>query len=79
MSLSELIAEIMFIKQILKFLRLKVKYLFCMNIDNVRAIFLANDKTTRQKMKHIDVCYHYVCEFVEDGVVKIMFVRSMNN
>jgi len=78
-SLSEFVAEIMFIKQILELLGLKVKYPIYMNIDIVSMIFLANNEMAGQKMKHIDVHSHYVCEFIEDGVVKIVFVKSVEN
>ena len=30
-------------------------------------------------MKHVDICYHLICEYVEDGVVKIEFVKSEEN
>ena len=54
-SLLEPVTEIMFIKQVLKFLRLKIKYLIHVNIDNVGTIFLANNESARQRIKHINV------------------------
>ena len=78
-SLSKLVAKIMFSKQILGFIELKVRYPIHVNIDNVGAIFLANNETSEQKTKHINIHYHYVHEFVEDRIVKIIFVKSMDN
>ena len=48
-------------------------------MDNVRAIFMAQNITTSSCTKHVDVRYKYVNEFVEDGVVKIVFVKSKEN
>ena len=74
-SLSDLVAEIMFIKQVLEFLGLKVKYPIHVNIDNIGAIFLTNDEAAGQKTKHINICYHYVWKYIEDGIIKIVFVK----
>ena len=40
--------------------------------------FLANNSVGR-RTKHIEARYHYVRGYVEDGVVKIIFVRSDEN
>jgi hypothetical protein len=32
-----------------------------------------------QCTKHIDVHHHFVREYIEDGIVKIVFVRSEEN
>ena len=77
-AMSELVQEIMFLKQILEFLKLKVKYPIIVNCDNVGAIFLA-ENATGQRTKHVDIRYHYVREFVDEGVVKIVFVKSKEN
>ena len=48
-------------------------------MDNVGAIFLMENVSTSQRTKHIDVRYHFVREFVEDGFIKIIFVRTKEN
>jgi len=46
-------------------------------MDNVGAIYLANNQTTSQSCtKHVDICYHFVREYIEDGLVQIVFVKS---
>ena len=45
-------------------------------IDNIRAIFLANNCTTSNHTRHMDIHYHLIHEYVEDGMVKIEFVKS---
>ena len=32
-----------------------------------------------KKTKHVNICYHYICEYVEDGTVKVVFVKSSDN
>ncbi len=43
-------------------------------VDNVGAIFMAENVSTSPRTKHVDVRYHFVREFVEDGFIKIIFV-----
>ena len=35
--------------------------------------------TTSNCTKHVDIRYNYVKEFVEDGFIEIVFVRSEDN
>merc|ERR1712013_120196 len=49
------------------------------HVDNVGAIFMATNHASSDRTKHVDVRYHFVREFIEDGVVKIKFVRSKEN
>ncbi len=72
---SEVCAEIMSIKQVLEFLKVKVELPIVVNVDNVGAIYLASNATTSQQTRHIDVCYHFVRDYLENGVVQIVFVR----
>jgi len=46
------------------------------HVDNVGAIFIAKNVTMSQCTKHMDECYHYIREFIEDGFIKIIFVRQ---
>jgi len=78
-ALSEVCTEIMFMKQILDFLKVEVKLPIVVHVDNVGAIYLASNATTSQRTRHIDVRYHFVRDYVEDGIVKIVFVRSEDN
>ena len=43
------------------------------------AIYLANNYTTSQRTKHIDIRTHFVREFIEDGILKVIFVKSEDN
>ena len=29
--------------------------------------------------QHVNIRYHYICEYVEDGTVKVVFVKSSAN
>ena len=49
------------------------------HVDNIGAIYLAERATSSTRTKHIDTRYHFVRNYIEDGILKIKFVRSNDN
>jgi hypothetical protein len=45
----------------------------------VGAIYLAKNASTTTRTKHIDIRYHFIREHVDNGKIKIKFVRSEDN
>ena len=56
-----------------------ITYPMEMNVDNIGAIYLSKNATIGNWTKHVDKRYHFVCEYVEKGKLKIFFVRSEDN
>ena len=50
-----------------------------MKTDNIGAMFMAQNSSSGVRTRHVDTRYHYIRENVEDGIIKIEFVRSMEN
>jgi hypothetical protein len=48
-------------------------------VDNVGAIYLSNNFSCSQRTKHIDIRRHFVREFVQDGIIKTIFVPTDDN
>jgi hypothetical protein len=78
-ALSEVTKEIIFTKQLIESMGIELRLPIVVRVDNVRAIYIGNNYTTSQRTKHIDVRAHFVREFVQDGVVKIVFIKSEDN
>ena len=78
-AVSDVCTEILFVKMILESLGIKVKTPITVHCDNVGAIFLSYNAKISQRTKHIDTKYRFVGEYVEQGIVKIVFVKSENN
>ena len=72
--MSEAVKEVMFVVQLLESLQISVKYPVMVRVDNVGAIFIASNIMTTSRTTHVDIWYKYVNEYVEDGIVKIIFV-----
>ena len=69
----------MIVLQLLQSMKIKVKFPIIVHFDNVGAIFMTNNITTIGCTKHMDICYKFVREYVEDGIIKIVFVKSADN
>jgi hypothetical protein len=42
-------------------------------------MFLANNTTTAQRTKHIDIRHHYGRELIYDGIIEVNFVKTADN
>ena len=50
-----------------------------LRIDNTGAIYLANNHSTGQRTKHIDIRVHYLRELIDKGYIKTKFIKSADN
>ena len=78
-ALSEAAKEIAFVYQLLLTMGIKVNLPIIARVDNVGAIFMAENINTTCQSKHTQLRARYISEFIEDGFLKIIFVRSEDN
>ena len=78
-AISEVAKEILFIRQILESIGIKIQYPIVIKVDNIGAMFLCNNFSTSQRTKHIDIRQHFVRGYIEDDILKVVFVRSEDN
>ena len=69
-SLSDMIKEILFIKGILEFMKVKIQLPIKVHVDNKGAIFISQNPTVK-RTKHIDTRYHFIRQYIKDGVIEI--------
>lgn len=78
-ALSEATKELKFIYEILTSMGVKIKLPIVCRVDNVGAIFIAENATATPKSKHIDIRTKYVTQYIADGFLKIIFVKTDEN
>ena len=78
-ALSEAAKEIAFVYQLLMTMGIEAKLPIICRVDNMGAIFMAENINTSARAKHVDMRAKYVTEFCESGFIKIIFVRSREN
>ena len=67
MELSEVVKELKFMVQLLQTMNIEVELPITVHVDNVGAIWLSNNRTTSDCIKHIDIRTSFVKEYQEDG------------
>ena len=78
-ALSDVVTTLKFIVMVLQSMEIEVELPITVYVDNIRAIFLANNHTTSDHTKHKDICYLLIHEYVEDGLIKIEFIKLEEN
>ncbi len=75
-ALPEAVKEVMLISQLLMSVKIHMQSPTIVHVDNVGAIFMAQNITTTSHTKHVDIRYKFVNEYVPDGVVNIIFLSQ---
>jgi hypothetical protein len=78
-AMSEAAKEIRFIVQILESVYIEVQKPIIVHVDNIGAIFMSENASATSRTRHVDARYHFVREFVEEGFLKIVFVKTIHN
>ena len=78
-ALSEAIKEIRFVYQLLIEMGFKVELPITVRVDNIGAIFMAENMQVSQRTKHIDTRLRFVNQYIDDGFIKIKFVGTNDN
>jgi hypothetical protein len=47
--------------------------------DNQGSIFLASNPVQEKRIKHIDLCYHFICDVVQKKQVELFFIEGASN
>jgi hypothetical protein len=77
---AEAVKEVPFIAQILLFMGIPVDLPVKVKVDNVGAIFMAENKTSSSRTRHMDTRWWYVNQLQEeDKLIKVEFVRTKDN
>ena len=78
-AISEVVKEIKFVYQLLESMDVKVQLPIKVRVDNIGAIWLANNSGVSERTKHVDTRAHFVRAYVINEVVTIEFVKSNKN
>ncbi len=78
-AVTDLCTEVLFIKMLLETMGLEVELPIRLYADNIGAMFLAENASTSQRTKHIDVRYHFIRDLVQNGTIQIIFIKTTEN
>ena len=78
-AVSEVVKEIKVLYQMLRSIEIKLPLPINVQVDNLGAIWLANNSSESEKTKHVDLRAHFVRDMIKDQVIEINFVKSAEN
>ena len=78
-EVSEVVKEIKFLYQMLRSMEVKVPLPIKVQVDNVGAIWLANNSSVSETTKHVDLRARFVSDMIKDQVKERNFVKSAEN
>ena len=75
-AVSEVVKEIKFLYQMLRSMGINVSLPIKVQVDNVGAIWMANNCSVSERTNHVDLRAHSVRDMIKDQVIEIYFVKS---
>jgi len=76
---SEVVKELLFIVYLLRHMKIEVELPIRVNVDNIGAIFLAENQNSSDRTKHADIRYHFIRQYIKDRTIMIELVHSSEN
>jgi hypothetical protein len=78
-AMSEAVKKVKFIYYLLRDIGIEVNLPIIVKTDNVGAMFMAQNSSSGVRTRHFNTQYHFVQENLEEGIIKIEFVKSVDN
>ena len=78
-SISDVVKEILFIKQLLEHMGYKLEIPIKVHVDNVGAIFMSRSNANSITTSHVNMRYHFIRELVESETIEIIFIKTKEN
>jgi hypothetical protein len=78
-AMAEALKDVKFVVHLLQSIGIKVEMPITIKVDKIGAIFMAVNMNTNSHTKHINTCFHFVHKYIEEGGIKIVFVKAEDN
>ena len=78
-SMSEAVKDLKFIHMCMAYLGFKIELPMNVFIDNIGAIDMLHNQSTKARTKHVDIRFHWLRNYEQEGFIKINFKRSAEN
>ena len=78
-AVSEVVKEIKFLYQMLRSMEIKIPLPIKVQVDNIGAIWMANNSSVSERTKHVDLKAHLGRDMIKDQLIEIYFVKSAEN
>ena len=77
-AISDVVRELMYIRNILRSLGIEVGLPIQVYVDNLGAIFMAKNAASSVRTKHVDTHFHFIRDYYENGTLLVTFCNTVN-
>ena len=77
-ALAHALKELLWLLQILKSMGIKVARPIYVYEDNQTCITIANNHMSQKRTRYIDIRYHFIRDYTEDGTIKLIYCQTKN-
>ena len=78
-ALAHALKELLWLLQILKSMGIKVARPIYVYEDNQTCITIANNHMSQKRTRYIDIRYHFIRDYTEDGTIKLIYYCQTKN
>jgi hypothetical protein len=75
-ALASAVKQIVWLKQLLQELNIKVVLPIPVREDNTTCIHIASNPAAPKRTRHMDIRYHFIRDYVTDQIIKVSYVKS---
>ena len=75
-ALAHGLRELLWLVQILKSMGVKIKLPIAVYEDNQTCIAIANNRMSQKRTRYVDVRYHFIRDYVEDGTIQLYYCET---
>jgi hypothetical protein len=65
------VKDVKFVVHLLQTISIKVEMPITIKVDNIGAIFMAENMITNSRTKHVNKCFHFVPEYMREVVSRL--------
>ena len=76
-SIADVVKEILYVRNVLWSLDIHSGFPVMVEVDNIGAIYLANNAGSSIRTKHVDIQFHFVREYCENGATLVRFISTI--
>ena len=75
-EIAEVVKELLYLRNILRSLGFVIGLPMIVEVDNIGAIYLTRNASSSVRTRHVDLQYHFVREFYQQGILQVVFVNT---
>ena len=75
-AIADVVKELLYLRNILRSLGFVIGLPMIVEVDNIGAIYLTRNASSSVRTRHVDLQFHFVREFYQQGILQVVFVNT---